>query len=347
MKTIKTPRALLDKKLITPDQLEAIERLSQKYAISIPPQISALLFDQDPSQALRKQFVPSPEELDRKPYEQADPIGDFPHSPVKGVVHRYPDRCLLKPIAVCPVYCRFCFRREQIGPKKASLSKQELEDAYTYIRQHSEIWEVILTGGDPCFLNLKHLVEILKNLEAIPHVEVIRIHTRVPIVDANRITPTFVSSLKLSKPVFMTIHANHADEFTPAVTAACAKLVDAGIPLLGQTVLLKGINDNTEALSKLMRTLVKNRIKPYYLHHPDLAPGTHHFRSSIKKGQQLMKSLQGRLSGLCQPTYVLDIPGGLGKIPVGPTYLTGTGPIYELEDYQGHYHSYCDTSEPE
>lgn len=347
MKTIKTASALLENNLITSDQFEAIERISQEYAISLSPQLLEVIQHHDPTQAVRKQFIPSPEELKRNPYEQADPIGDFQYSPVKGIVHRYPDRCLLKPISVCPIYCRFCFRRDQIGPKQASLSKKELNDAYTYIFEHPEIWEVILTGGDPCFLNLKHLTNILKALAAIPHVEVIRIHTRIPMVDAKRVTPALVDSLKLTKPVFMVIHANHADEFTPDVHLACARLVDAGIPLLSQTVLLKGINDDPQVLAKLMRTLVKNRIKPYYLHHPDWVSGAHHFRLSLKKGQEIMKALRGHISGLCQPTYVLDIPGGLGKVPVGPNYMTGTAPHYQIEDYQGHCRNYCDPSEEE
>jgi lysine 2,3-aminomutase len=340
MKTIKTAVDLLDHGLITEAKLDAMKKVASTFSIAISPQISELIQHHDPAQAIQKQFVPDERELNFKETEHSDPIGDRKFSPVKGIVHRYPDRCLLKPVHVCAVYCRFCFRREQIGPNSESLSKKELEEAYSYIRNHTEIWEVILTGGDPLILNTDSLSSILKSLEAIPHIEVIRIHTRIPVVDSNRITSTLIKALKITKPVYIVLHANHASEFTDAAIEACAKLVDSGFPMLSQSVLLKGINDDPETLGLLMRTLVRNRIKPYYLHQGDLARGTAHFRTSIEDGQRIMKSLRGNYSGLCQPTYVIDIPGGEGKVPIGPQYLKLTGGQYELEDYQGGIHEY-------
>lgn len=340
MKTIKTSTELLEQRLINPDKLEAIEKVANTFSIAISPQMVELIHQADPTQAIQKQFVPTEQELNVQSIEDADPIGDVKYSPVKGIVHRYPDRCLLKPLHVCAVYCRFCFRREQIGPDSESLSKEDLETAYMYIRNHPEIWEVILTGGDPLMLNINSLSSMLRSLEAISHVEVIRIHTRVPVVDSKRITSELIQALKIKKPVYVVLHANHANEFTEAAVNACASLVDSGFPMLSQSVLLKGINDSPEILSDLMRTFVKNRIKPYYLHQGDLARGTSHFRTSIEEGQQIMKSLRGNYSGLCQPTYIIDIPGGEGKVPIGPQYVNKQREQYVLEDYKGNIHQY-------
>jgi lysine 2,3-aminomutase len=340
MKTIKTSTELLEQGLINSNKLAAIEKVAHTFSVAISTQMVELIHQADSTHAIRKQFVPTEQELNIQNIEHVDPIGDIKHSPVKGIVHRYPDRCLLKPVHVCAVYCRFCFRREQIGPNSESLSKEELESAYIYIRNHPEIWEVILTGGDPLILNTNSLSSILRSLEAIPHVEIIRIHTRIPVVDSKRITSGLIQALKIKKPVYIVLHANHANEFTEAAINACASLVDSGFPMLSQSVLLKGINDSPEILGDLMRTFVKNRIKPYYLHQGDLVRGTSHFRTSIEEGQQIMKSLRGNYSGLCQPTYVIDIPGGEGKVPIGPQYINQQIGQYVLEDYKGSVHKY-------
>lgn len=341
-KTIKNPKDLLKLDLIEESKLEQIEQVAQAFSISIPPQMVELIQNNDPSEGIRKQFVPSQEELHIKDNELSDPISDFPFSPVKGLVHRYPDRCLLKVVNVCPVYCRFCFRREQLGPKQKSLTPEDLRKCYEYIAAQPEIWEVILTGGDPLILKPKMLSEILKALENIPHVEVIRFHTRIPVVDSKRITKALIRALKINKAVYIMLHANHPDEFTEEAISACARLIDAGFPMLSQSVLMKGINDSPEVMAKLMKTFVKHRIKPYYLHHGDLAKGTSHFRTTLEEGQTIMQALRGHYSGLCQPTYMLDIPGGFGKIPVGPHYVSGKHPHYEIKDYQGVKHSYSD-----
>jgi lysine 2,3-aminomutase len=229
-----------------------------------------------------------------------------------------------------------------VGPKGDSfLSPEALDRAFAYIAAHEEIWEVILTGGDPFALSLRRIEEIMARLSAIDHVKIVRFHTRVPAVDPARITPEFVEILRnCGKTVYVALHANHPRELTPEARAACARLVDAGIPLLGQTVLLRGVNDDIETLAALMRAFVEMRIKPYYLHHPDLARGTAHFRVPIETGRALMQALQGRLSGLCQPAYMLDIPGGYGKAPIGPAYIAPTPHGYEVMDFNGRRHVY-------
>jgi lysine 2,3-aminomutase len=234
-----------------------------------------------------------------------------------------------------------------VGPgQQTALSPAALTAALDYIRAHPEIWEVILTGGDPLVLSPRRLRAVIQELSRIDHVKVLRLHTRLPAVDPARITPDLVEALQsFGKATYVVLHANHPRELTPVVRAACARLIDAGIPMLSQSVLLRGVNDDAETLGALMRAFVECRIKPYYLHHPDLAPGTAHFAASIAQGQALMRRMRGRLSGLCQPTYVLDIPGGYGKSPIGPNYLAtpcdGSGRSRcEVEDYQGSVHAY-------
>jgi lysine 2,3-aminomutase len=259
---------------------------------------------------------------------------------VHGIVHRYPDRVLLTPVMACPVYCRFCFRREQVGA--GALTPDRLDAALGYIRRHSEIREVILSGGDPLALSPRRLGAIIAALGAIPHIESIRIHSRVPAADPARITPDLVAALKGDVPVWLVLHCNHPRELSENVRAAIRTLVDSGIPMLAQTVLLKGVNDDAATLEALMRALIRNRVKPYYLHHGDLARGTGHFRTSLDAGRALVKALRGRLSGIAQPTYVLDIPGGHGKVPAGPAYLTPEAApgAWTVEDWRGRSHVY-------
>jgi lysine 2,3-aminomutase len=323
-------------------QRDALEAVAARYAVAITPAMAALIDPADADDPIARQFVPDPAELQTGAPENADPIGDFAHSPVEGIVHRYPDRVLLKLTHLCAVYCRFCFRREMIGPRARALSPAALENALGYIAAHPEIWEVILTGGDPLLLSPRRVKAVLARLAAIGHVAVIRIHTRIPVVDPARITPALVRALKCTnKATYVVLHANHPRELAPAARAACARLVDAGIPMLSQSVLLAGVNDNPATLGELMRAFVANRIKPYYLHHADLAPGTAHLRTTIARGQALMRALHGRYSGLCQPTYALDIPGGHGKSPIGPNYLVAEAPDrYRVTDFNGTEHCY-------
>jgi lysine 2,3-aminomutase len=307
--------------------------------VAITPAVAALIDRSDPHDPIARQYVPSPEELEALPMDRADPIGDDAHSPVKGIVHRYPDRVLFKLVHVCAVYCRFCFRREVVGPgKDTALSDDAYARALRYIRKHPAIWEVILTGGDPLMLSARRLRAIMRDLAAIPHVKIIRIHTRIPVADPSRITDALAEALKAKgATTWVAVHANHPRELSTEARSACAKLADAGIPLVSQSVLLKGVNDDAATLEALMRAFVECRIKPYYLHHGDLAPGTAHLRTTLATGQELMRLLRGRVSGLCQPEYVLDIPGGHGKSPVGPGYLVAPN---RVADYCGEVHLY-------
>jgi lysine 2,3-aminomutase len=321
--TLRTPTALLHAGLLPPERLLELERVAARYAVAVTPAMADLVEAADDDDPIARQFVPSAAELDTSPIEDADPIGDHAHSPVEGIVHRYPDRALLKITHTCAVYCRFCFRREMVGPEGLkSLTPAILDAALAYIAHHPEIWEVIVTGGDPLVLSPRRLADLMDRLGRIDHVKVVRFHTRVPAVDPDAVTDELVAALRRTdKAVYVSLHANHPRELTPAARAACARIVDAGIPMVSQTVLLRGVNDDAATLEALMRALVETRVKPYYLHHGDLAPGTAHLRTTLEEGHALMRALRGRLSGLAQPAYVLDIPGGHGKVPVGPGYL--------------------------
>jgi lysine 2,3-aminomutase len=320
--TLRLPSELIDAGLAAPERRGELERVAARYAVAITPDIAGLIDRADPNDPIARQFVPDIAELTTTPDERADPIGDGAHSPVEGIVHRYPDRVLLKLVNVCAVYCRFCFRREMVGPGKQMLGAEKIDAALAYVRSRPEIWEVILTGGDPLVLSARRLSEIVKRIAAIDHVKIVRFHTRLPVVAPDKILSSLIRAMKApGKTTYVALHANHPRELTPAARAACARIIDAGIPMVSQSVLLRGVNDNVETLSALMRAFVECRIKPYYLHHGDLAPGTSHFRTSIEEGQALMRALRGRVSGLAQPSYVLDIPGGYGKVPVGPTYV--------------------------
>jgi lysine 2,3-aminomutase len=322
--TLREPAELVAHGFASAADLADLEKVAARYAVAVTPDIAALIDIDDPDDPIARQFIPTPAELLVQPGESADPIGDHAHSPVAGIVHRYPDRVLFKLVHVCAVYCRFCFRREMVGPGKATaLSPDAYTGALDYIRSDGEIWEVILTGGDPLMLSPRRLSEIMADLAAIDHVRIIRIHTRVPVADPGRVSADMIAALRVAgATTWVALHANHASELTDKARAACAGMIDAGIPLVSQSVLLRGVNDNAAALEALMRAFVECRIKPYYLHHGDLAPGTAHLRTTLAHGQELMRSLRGRVSGLCQPEFVLDIPGGHGKAPAGPNYLS-------------------------
>lgn len=319
---------------IDPARIAEIDAVARRYAVAVTPAVLDLIDPADPHDPVARQFLPDIAELETAPGERADPIGDLSHSPVKGIVHRYPDRVLLTPLLTCPVYCRYCFRRERVG-KEHGLTAVEMDAALDYIRGNGAIWEVILTGGDPLMLPPARLAALMAELAAIGHVRVIRLHSRVPVADPARVTPALIAALDCAKTVWLAVHVNHARELSAAARAALVRLSRAGIPLVGQTVLLRGVNDDAATLEALLRALVECRVKPYYLHHLDPAPGTGHFRTTIAAGQELMRAMRGRLSGLCQPTYVLDIPGGHGKAPVGPVYLDGD----EVQDWRGERHA--------
>jgi lysine 2,3-aminomutase len=336
--SLRTPSALIAARLAPRDRLAALEQVAARYAVAITPAMADLIDASDPQDPIARQFVPDPRELESRSEDMTDPIGDAAHSPVEGLVHRYPDRVLLKLVNACAVYCRFCFRRETIGPGRGGLSSAAFTAALDYIRATPQIWEVILTGGDPLVLSPRRLKEITTQLAAIDHVKVIRVHTRLPVAAPERVSPAVVRALRGAKATFVVLHANHPRELTETARAAIARFVDAGIPVLSQSVLLRGVNDDVETLGALMRTLVECRVKPYYLHHADLAPGTAHFRTTIAEGQNLVRALHGRYSGLCQPAYVLDIPGGYGKSPIGPSYLNAD--FTSVDDFNGRRHAY-------
>jgi lysine 2,3-aminomutase len=325
---------LLSAGLIAPTELAGAEAVAARYAISVTDAMARLMDVADRHDPIARQFLPDPAELVTLPEERADPI-----------VHRYPDRVLMKAVHVCPVYCRFCFRREMVGPQgDGTLSGAAMEAALDYIAEHPEIWEVILTGGDPLVLSPRRLAEIMRALGRIDHVKIIRFHTRVPVVDPARIDGDLIDALKSSgKTVYVALHANHPREMTEEARAACASLIDGGIMMVSQSVLLKGVNDDADTLAQLMRLFVENRIKPYYLHHPDLAPGTSHFRMTVEEGRAIVSALRARVSGLAMPTYILDIPGGHGKVQLtdSPVRASGEG-CYAIEDRLGGVHEYRD-----
>ena len=322
----KTLRSIADLKaagLVRASTAGGLDAVAARYAVAITPELVRLIDRDAPADPIARQFVPHRGELETRPGEVADPLEEARLSPVPGVVHRYADRVLLKLTHVCPVYCRFCFRREVVGPGGPQpLTGAALDAAIAYVAGTPRIWEVILTGGDPFMLSPRRMAEVTQRLAGIPHVKVLRWHTRVPAVDPSRVSAELVAALAApGKAVIVALHVNHARELTEAARAACAALIDAGIPMLSQSVLLKGVNDDAETLAALMRAFVEARVKPYYLHQLDPAPGTDRFRVSIAEGQALMRALRGRLSGVAQPTYVLDLPGGHGKVPIGPPYL--------------------------
>lgn len=340
-KALTSVDALIAHGLVEPDALGALRQVEENFSIRLTPETFRQMQSLAAGDPVHAQYVPSADELDVAPEEMADPIGDDTFQKVKGITHRYPDRVLLKPTHTCQVYCRFCFRREKVGQADEALNQEELAAALDYIARTPEIWEVILSGGDPLILSDRRLAMILDRIDEMGHVEVVRFHTRIPVVDPGRITGDLVAALKRKAAVYIVLHINHPNELTDAVKAGLARLADAGIPLLSQTVLLKGVNNDAEVLATLMRGLVRARVRPYYLHHLDKAKGTGHFRCSVEEGQELVAALRGRVSGLCQPTYVLDIPGGHGKVPIGSTFLTPDGEeSYIVRDYLGGSHAY-------
>jgi lysine 2,3-aminomutase len=319
--TLRSAAALIEAGFADEMLRPVLESLDERFAVAVPPALQALI--RAPDDAIGRQFIPSAAELEGAPGERDDPTGDAAFSPVPGVVHRYPDRALLKPLLICPTYCRFCFRRAHVGPGGGVLDEAALARALDYLRNTPAIREIILTGGDPLMLSPRRLGAILASLESMPHVELLRIHTRVPVADPELVTEALAATLETRTPLWLALHANHAREFGPACLAALARIRARGVPLLGQSVLLRGVNDRVEALAALFRAMLGARVKPYYLHHLDAAPGTSHFHVPIEEGQRLLAALRGRISGMALPTYVLDVPGGFGKVPVGPGYLDG------------------------
>jgi lysine 2,3-aminomutase len=319
--TYRTVEDLVVAGLLPADATHTLADVADRYAVGVTRDLASLIDRADPVDPIGLQFLPDARETVNGPGESPDPIGDVAHSPIRGIVHRHPDRVLLKVVSVCPVYCRFCFRREMVGPgREMGLSTEELAASLEYVRARPEIQEVILTGGDPFMLSARRAAALTEALEAIAHVSVIRWHTRMPVADPERVGEEFVQAIRSrTRAVYVAIHANHPREMTQPARAAIARMADAGIVLLSQSVLLKGVNDSLETLEALMRAFTANRIRPYYLHQLDAAPGTAHFRVPLAESQALVRALRDRVSGLCQPTFVVDIPGGVSKALAAPS----------------------------
>jgi lysine 2,3-aminomutase len=323
--TIRNVETLIARGLLPEADRAALAAVGRRYAVGVPAAFAGLIEAAD--DPIGRQVLPDAAELVIAPHERADPIGDEAFSPLRGLVHRYPDRVLIKPLLICPVYCRFCFRREHVGPDGGLLSEAEIAAALAYVAARPGIREVILTGGDPLLLSPRRLAALLEGVGAIGHVELLRIHTRVPVADPDLVSEALAATLATKTPLWLVLHANHAREFTPAARAAVRRIQGQGVPVLGQSVLLRGVNDSVEALEALFRAMLRARVKPYYLHQLDPAPGTARFHVPIAEGQALLAGLRGRVTGLAWPTYVLDIPGGHGKVPVGPGYLEADGGV--------------------
>lgn len=310
---------------MTDDDL--LRAVAERYTVQTTPFLEGLMEGAGQDDPIARQFRPSAEELVTAPEDLADPIGDDARSPLPGLVHRYPDRVLLMPVKVCAAYCRFCFRRAVVGRGAQPLSAAETAAALDYVRARPAIWEVILTGGDPLLLSPRRLRGLVEAIADIPHVETLRVHTRLPVHDPERVSADLAEALAGTRLApWVAVHLNHAREFTPEVVAALTRLRRAGVALVSQSVLLRGVNDDVDALDALFRACVRHGVKPYYLHHPDRAEGTSHFRLSIEEGRALVAAVNARLSGIARPTYVLDRPGGLGKVPLGPIFPANEAP---------------------
>ncbi len=339
--TLRSAAEFAEAGLIAPKDVPVVDQIGRRYAIAISPAMTDLINRADGDDAIARQFVPDPRELVVTQEERADPIGDGAHEVSRGLIHRYPDRVLLKLVAACAVYCRFCFRREAVGKGEANMSRDDIAAALRYIRSNQAVWEVILSGGDPLVASPNRLSDIAAQIGAIDHVAVLRVHTRVPVVAPELVTEALATALiKPGLSTWVAIHANHPRELTETAVASLQRLAAAGVHLVSQTVLLRGVNDNVDTLAALMRALVAAGVKPYYLHHPDLAPGTGHFRLGIAEGQLLVAALRARVSGLCQPTYVLDIPGGYGKVPLTPAAVREDDGQTVITDRHGRTHRY-------
>src|SRR4029453_13002453 len=289
-----------------------------------------------PSCPGRMQVTPRPGELVTEPGELLDPLGEDAHRPVSAIFHRYPDRCLLLALDRCAIYCRHCNRRRLVGQEESPISRADLERALDYIRRTPAIRDVLISGGDPLTLSTRRLEEIIAAVRAIDHVEIVRIGTRVPVVLPMRVDDELCAMLRRYPPLFINTHFNHPKELTPLARAACEKLADAGIPIGNQTVLLRGVNSSVRVLRKLFTELLRCRVRPYYQFQGDVAAGTSHLRTSVETGIALMQELRGHISGLAIPHLVIDTPGGMGKVSIGPDYVVARGPDkWTLRNYEG------------
>lgn len=329
---------------LRPEERAGTILAGKKLALGITPHFFSLIDKNDPDCPLRRQVVPRIEEAYTSPEEMADPCGEDANMPVPGLVHRYPDRVLLLVTDRCASYCRYCTRSRVVSGAGEQELTVDLEGAFAYLRDHPEVRDVLLSGGDPLLLSDARLDAILTKLRAIPSIEFIRIGTRIPIFLPQRITPELVSMLKKHHPLWISIHSNHPNEISGEVKEALGRLADGGIPLGNQSVLLRGVNDQAEILKELFHKLLLCRVRPYYLYQCDLIAGSAHLRTTIRDGQEVMEKLRGFTSGYAVPTYVVDGPGGGGKIPIGPNYIVGMADNRViLKNYRGDVYEYPET----
>ena len=329
---------------LMPEEEEGIKNANGCMAMAVTPYWATLLDPDDPNCPIRRQCIPTQNEFHISPYEMADPCGEDTDSPVPYLVHRYPDRVLLLSTESCAMYCRHCTRRRLVGhEEKIDNSANRWDAAIEYIRSNKKVRDVLISGGDPLILEDEVLEELIKKLRAIPHLEFLRLGTRVPVTLPQRITARLVSLLKKYSPLWMSIHFNHPKEITRRTKIACEMLADAGIPLGSQTVLLKGINDRPSTMRRLMHELLKIRVRPYYIYQCDLVRGTQHFRTSVESGINIVEKLRGHTTGYGVPTYVIDAPGGGGKIPINPNYIVSqANGKYVLRNYEGKVYTYLE-----
>lgn len=326
---------------LTEKEKEDIKKCLHSFRMAITPYYASLIDPDDPNDPIRKQSVPSIEETYPCDNDMSDPLNEEGDSPVPHVVHRYPDRILFLVTLKCSMYCRHCTRRRTVGEEDRIITEKELTNALDYIRAHSEIRDVLISGGDPFIMSDQRLEHIIGSLRAIPHVDIIRIGTRVPVVMPMRITDDLLSMLKKYQPIWINTHFNHPKEITEYSGHACSAIIDAGIPLGNQSVLLKGINDSVEVMKELLLKLVHMRIRPYYLYQCDLSRGIGHFRTSVECGIKIMHDLTGNISGYAVPKYVIDAPMGGGKIPVNYNYvISHDNSEVVMENYRGEIYRY-------
>jgi lysine 2,3-aminomutase len=328
---------------LTPEEEQGIKKASGRMMMAITPYWASLMDPDDPNCPLRRQAIPTVAESHIGPHEMRDPCAEDRDSPADFLVHRYPDRVLLLSTEQCAMYCRHCTRRRLVGDKKETNNPNKFDKAIEYIRSNRKIRDVLISGGDPLMLEDDVLEGLIQKVRAVPHVEFLRIGTRVPVSLPQRITPAFVSMLKKYSPLFVSIHFNHPREVTRRCKVACDMLADSGIPLGSQTVLLKGINDRPYIMRKLLHELLRIRVRPYYIYQCDPVKGTQHFRTPVAVGINIIEKLRGHTSGYAVPTYVIDGPGGGGKIPVGPNYvLSQAKGKYVLRNYKGKIYTYLE-----
>ncbi len=330
---------------LTPEEEEGVRVSHGRLSMAITPYFASLIDPVRPNCPIRRQAIPLIDETYISPYDMLDPCGEDKTSPVPGLVHRYPDRVLLLVTEQCAMYCRHCTRRRMVGEKESYIIPENLSRAYEYLRSNKKVRDVLISGGDPLMLSDERLEDILKNIRGIPHIEFLRMGTRIPVTLPMRITPKLVSMLKKYSPIWMSLHFNHPKEITKRVKFACDMLSEAGIPLGSQTVLLRDINDRPYVMKKLTHELLKIRVRPYYIYQCDLARGTGHFRTPVSVGINIMEKLRGHTSGYAVPTYVVDAPGGGGKIPVSPNYIISQAKgQFILRNYEGKIYTYFEDS---